>query len=329
MGCDIPTDVPIWDTEWRASAGQASLTAADVLPSDVVKIGNSFSLPIFPSTAGLALSRFCTACTAASGPKPAFDAVAVYQPSTPVDVVGGTIIAGEGRFSLRHSWGFDPLRPGGTATGSLSIEIVGQTGDVLGVATLDGAEIDFPSGTTRTLSVPVNGGRLEGGSEIRVRVASPAGADATLDPSAELAVSLLSDSFLLASSVDIRISDAAVESSALAFDLTEVDESVGGSVQRGALVIATGNSLDLGVGGAIEVDPGEGSVIRKALVIPKGTSEQSFELTVEEIQSMLGRLVDVRGKGVVQGGAGQVVTVSPIDRLDVKVDLELSIRIGG
>jgi hypothetical protein len=326
--CSIPTDTPTWDTEWTASAGTIAVTAADVLPDDVSEDGQSFTVPVFPSTTTFMLSEFCAGCEAGGGPKPPFEQTVAWEPATPVDVVGGVVVGGELRVRLRHGWGFDPLRPGGPETGSLTVELVDLGGTSFGSASLDGGSSEFPSGADRDLVISLEPGELEGGGVLLVDLSSPAGADATLDPTAELSVSVLTGSSIRAGAVDIRIGDGDVESTALQFDLTDVDDEVEGHVERGALVLTTGNTLDLAIGGALDLRPGQGAVITKALAVPKENAVQRFELSQEEIRSILGQLVDVRARGRVIAGQDGTVRVEPADRLDLKLDLELTVRVG-
>jgi hypothetical protein len=230
---------------------------------------------------------------------------------------------------LSHSWGFDPLRPGGSELGVITIEVTDEMGTPFGSTTLDGAETDFPSGSGLEVSVNLDAGEFQGGGVIRVRVVSPAGADATVDPAAELSVAVLLGSFLRASSLDVSVGDDDVESDPLQLDLTDIDSEVESHVRRGALILFTNNTLDLGIGGALDVQPGQGSVISRALAIPKGEEQQRFDLSLEEIQSILGQVVDLRARGRVLGGEDGVVRVQPQDRLDLRLDLELTVRIGG
>ncbi len=287
--CAIPTDTPVWDTEWTA----------------------------------------CPSCPAGAVLKPAFDETVDFTPPAPVDVVGAVIVGGEARFTLSHEWGFDPLRPGGGELGSITIEVADEMGQPFGSATLDGAQSDFPSGSSRDVTVPLGSGELTTGGLVRVRVVSPEGTDATLDPAGELSVAVLMGSFLRATAVDVRIGDKDVESDPLQLDLSQVDSEVQSKVRRGALILFTNNTLDVGIGGALDVKPLQGTVISKALAVPKGEIEQRFELSLEEIQSILGQLVDLRARGKILGGPDNVVRVEPRDRLDLRLDLELSVRIGG
>lgn len=328
-GCAIPTDTPNWDTEWTASAGTVGVTAADVLPDDVNTDGGTFRVPIFPATTSLRLSDFCPSCPTGTGPKPAFDETVEVDPSTPVDIVGGALLGGLARFRLSHSWGFDPLRPGGTEFGTITVEVTDAMGAPFGSTTLDGADTDFPSGSTRDVSVGLEAGEFQGGGTIRIRVVSPVGSDATVDPATELSVTVLTGSFLRASSLDVSLGDAEVESDPLQLDLTDVDSEVESQVRRGALILFTNNTLDLGIGGALDVLPVQGNVISRALAIPKGQQEQRFDLSLEEIQTILGQLVNLRARGRVLGGEDGIVRLRPQDRLDLRLDLELTVRIGG
>lgn len=327
--CAVPTDAPIWDTEWTASAGEVSVTAADVLPSDVDHEGSSFRMPLYPTTASFALSEFCPDCPAGQGSKPAFDGIVTFESSSPVEVAGGIVTGGEVRLRVTHDWGFDPLRPGGSESGVLSVEIVDESGQPLGAATLDGAVTDFPSGTSRELIVPVSSAVLQGSGQARLRLASPAGGEAVLNPSAEMSVSVVEGSFLRASELDVHIGDEDVVSDPLALNLTDIDSDVQSRVRQGALVLITNNTLDLGVGGTLEVRPLQGASISKSLAIPKGEQLQRFDLSLSEIQSILGQLIDLRARGTIEGGEGGIVRLRPEDRLDLRLDLELSVRIGG
>ncbi len=127
----------------------------------------------------------------------------------------------------------------------------------------------------------------------------------------------------------MSLGDTDVETEPLQLDLSEIDSDVQSQVRRGAIILFTNNTLDLGIGGALDVLPFQGSVISRALAIPKGQQEQRFDLSLEELQTILGQLVNLRARGRVLGGEDGIVRLRPQDRLDLRLDLELTVRIGG
>src|SRR5690606_30280838 len=75
--CDIPTEIPRWNTRWVIPAERTAFPVADLLPAgiSVVEGGERFDLPLEAISLSRSLADICSACAPADGltvPKPPF-----------------------------------------------------------------------------------------------------------------------------------------------------------------------------------------------------------------------------------------------------------------
>ena len=68
-GCDIPTEVPRWDTRWVIPAERTAFSVADLLPEGVTLApgGGSFDVPLEGITLSESLAGMCPECAPLDG----------------------------------------------------------------------------------------------------------------------------------------------------------------------------------------------------------------------------------------------------------------------
>ncbi|HET9982469.1 MAG TPA: hypothetical protein VFQ38_02730 [Longimicrobiales bacterium] len=309
--CDLPTDLPHWDTTWVVPGKGASFPVAQLLPSGVRAMpdGSAFQLDIAPTTFSTSLGEMCgSACPPVNGavvPKPAFTATLGSSLALPAGVASATVVGGTVVVNATNGFSFDPLRPGGGAFGTMTLT-VSAGGAVLASTTVDGATTPFPAGSTLSRTLPLASAAVTGAMSVRLVLTSPAGGLATMNTSDRLTVS--------ASAQGVRLGDARVDVGGrpvsvppVALELDGLDDMVVERVHGGALVLGITNPFG-GATGAMTLRitaPGV-APITKHVELRTGTTTERVELTQAELRSILGQ------PGVVLAATGTLSSASPV-----------------
>ncbi len=336
-GCDLPTSLPRWDTQWLLPVRNTSFTVAQLLPATVSTTPDrsAFLVDVAPVTISRTLGSVCAACVPLSGlyvPKPAFTATVSDTLRLPSDVGGATLVGGSMALTITNGLGFDPLRPGATARGTLTITLSSGTTN-LGSVTLDGASDSLPPNSTVTRSISLGAGPISGRIAVTMAVSSPAGDPVRIDASQSFSLTATPQTTRL-SDVTVQVNGKSVSLQPEALNVSGIDPSLVDQVTGGALLLTVTNPFN--VAGTLTLTiSGPGVTIVKPLPItPSSVSEQTTQripLTQQELRSMLGKSgVTFTATGTVSGATvdpqgARYVKVTPSQAVLVTALLELTL----
>lgn len=324
--CDYPTSAPKWRTEWLVPVKGTTLTVGELLPPGVTIADDSsaFLASVAPVTITRSLGELCGApCQDVSGrtvPKPAFSTTVEDTVWLPSDLAAATVASGSVAISIHNGLGFDPLRPGGTARGTIVITLA-SAGATVGTLTLDGDSVALAPGSTLLREIPLTGSTLGPAIVATALLTSPAGAAVPIDASQSFSLTASPQSLRLAD-VSVSVSEKPVAVSPFALDLGNVDASIVDHVATGSLVLDVANpfpvagDLQLTVTGA-GLDP-----ITKPLPLAPGDTTETVAYTQDEMRSMLGQAsLEVGAEGVVTAREPVRLTPTMTVRIDARLDL--------
>ncbi|HSR41884.1 MAG TPA: hypothetical protein VLL48_06925, partial [Longimicrobiales bacterium] len=167
-GCDIPTELPRFETVWETVLLRDSVSTAELLPEDVrLHPDGGFVVDSFTASEEVRLEDVCEFCTCFEGPIPALDiAPWDWRFQLPSRLLEAEVTEGTARVVLHNEAGFDVLDDGEGGRGFIEIAFV----DTRTESTLDSARIagPFPDGDSVTVDFDLAGLRL--GSSLVARV---------------------------------------------------------------------------------------------------------------------------------------------------------------
>jgi hypothetical protein len=329
--CEFPTEAPIFESRFVVPSENTTLTVGQLLPSSITVSGSNFQLALSPVTINRTLGQLCAACVAFNGftvPYPGFTASVSTTITIPSDVASAVLASGAVSVSIVNSFGFDPLNPpGATTAGNMTVTVVNGS-RTLGSTVITGS---FPTGTTRTASVPLTAGTISGPIDVTVAITSPPGGTApsnfvTVNTNGSLSVTA-SPANILISSANVAVSNKTISVNAIALDLSEIDQSIADRVVSGAIILKMTNPFT--VSGTLQLRiTGSGVNIVKNVTVAAGTTTQRVEFTGAELRQILGKDVQLSITGPVNA-TGSSVTVTPGQVLNVETSLDLVVQIGG
>jgi len=334
--CDIPTASPRWETRWIVPAEETSISVAEILPDGVALSPDSsaFAIQVDPVSFSRSLGSLCGGCQPLNGqtvPKPAFQGSFQQSVSFPAQVVSVEVSQGTLTIQAKNGFGFDPLRPGGGNTGTLTLTVYDGDagGPVVDRIVMDGATEAFAPGSTISKVLDLSG-TLGNTLTVEVEVDSPAGDATLIDTAQELTLSA-TPSEVLVSSADVQVANQDIQVAETALDVEDVDASIVDRVKSGAFEFDITNPWSIAASLSLVIDgPTMASPVTKSISIPaSGTSTVRVEFTQADLRSFLGEPgVTLRGQGSVSATAG-VVTISPTQTLVLDSRLDLVLTIGG
>lgn len=322
--CDIPTDLPEWNPTYAVPLADITIGVSQLLPPSVTLAnGNTaFSISLAPVSFGTSLGQLCPACAAFNGQtvaKPAFSGTFSTAIPLPTDVLGATLISGRLGFMATNGFSFDPIRPGGPSTGSLSVRVIEAGGALIGSRVIAGAVQAWPPGSTLTDSLELAG---TGSSfAVATTIDSPAGGTAQINTAARIDVTATPVQLLL-SSVQLRVQNRQLSAQPVQLDLTGIDEFIIDRVQGGSFVLELTNGFAVG-GSMTLVVSGGPTQITKQVAIPAADATVEVPFTESELESMLGRVVVISLSGLVSSDNGVTVTPSSALHAGTLLVLEL------
>ena len=344
LACQVPTDLPIWNTVWQVPADSSEVTVASLLPSSVtiVDVGagtKAFSFGLPEATTSTTLGETCYACAAAAGqriPKPEFSLADSATVNLPTDVVTADIIGGSIDYTLSNGFDFDPLNPGPTRGWMRILVTSGST--VMARDSINGASLALPSGGTVNRAIqfiasqasPIH---LNGPVTVTATLFSPAGDSVTINTSEQFSVA--------ASAHDIRISQVAVNVPTTTFtpqhgtvDLSSLDKANAGKIAGGAVILGITNPFAVGGSLSLDLQAPNGAHVVKGFTLNVGGSGSApstirLGLTSSEINSLVGQKdVAITISGSISSPNG-AVTVTPVERMAISTLVEATIVTGG
>lgn len=330
-GCDIPTDAPIIDQQWVIPVEETSVGVDELLPAGVSVSAGNFSVAVDPLATNEDLGTLCAACGAlnlTSAPKPAFTHNFTVSQTLPADVQSATIASGSVDITLSHTLGFDPIRPPGGTTGTVTITARdGAGGPAIGQVVIDGATDTFTSGVPLSRTMTLTPTTVGSTVELEVAVVSPAGGTTPADfvpinTSTSVSASATVTS-LLVSSASVNVESTSVSLEPQSLDVDDIDSSLTERIIEGGIVLDVVNPFGVSISGTIVIGP-----TTKSFAISAGaTSQVSLVYSGEELRSFLGQPgITFSGSGTASGG---LVTVTPDQELLIEATLDFTIRIGG
>jgi len=184
-GCDIPTELPSYDTLWEAVLLRDSVSTSQLLPDGVsVHPEGGFAVDSFTTTTEVEIEDVCEFCTCFEGPIPALDIQPYDWPfQLPSRVLEADVSEGIARVVLHNDAGFDVLDDGTGNTGHLKIDFF----DTRSRSVLDSVRISrpFPDGDSVTVEFDLTGLTLSNSLVARVSGRTPGSGCDVVDLSTE------------------------------------------------------------------------------------------------------------------------------------------------
>lgn len=329
--CDIPTQAPIYDTEWSVPGKSAQISVNTLLPHDVSPMSDNsaFRVTVSPSSSTISrrLGQDCSACAAANGlsvPKPPFVGGGTTSLALPTSISSATLVHDTVTLTIANGYNFDPIRPSASARGYITI-VVTNGSTVVGRDSIDGATTSLAAGATLTRKIPLSGAiSAASGLAFATTLNSPVGDPVTINMSRTITVSGSIDA-LFVSQAQVSIANQAVTSSATELDLTGVGDKVTKRANGGSLQLDIDNPFNVTGSLTLGFDGGDG-VIAKNVPLTAGASAPAMTFTKAELDRLLGHNVVVSYSGIVNGSS---VTVRPGQTVTVASRLQVAINMGG
>ncbi len=329
-GCDVPTNLPIFDVQWVFPVEETSISVVELLPANVDTAGGNFV--VTPNVVlSQTLGSLCPVCVGSGGvpvPKPVFLVSFNQTGSLPADVVSAELVAGSISLAVQNNLGFDPINPAtapaapGTFTVTLyDVDILGRQ---LGQVVLDGATGGtLPAGPS-TVPINLTAGTVSSTVFAEITLDSPQGDAVPIDLAAGFTVTVGDVSV---SSVTLNVDGISADLDPTSLDVGDIDTGVVDRIQSGSLILDIQNPFGVGVTLNLDISGTGFATISKNVVIGSAaTSTVTVTYTQAELQSFLGQtVVTVSGTGTVVAPSAATVTATQV--LVIQVDLDLTLEI--
>jgi hypothetical protein len=330
--CDIPTESPQWDTQWTVPADSARIDVSELLPASVgiTPDGTAFSITVPPVTFSQSLGDMCPSCPpAAVAPKPAFQTSFQDVTNLPADVSSVTTRTASATVSLDNGFSFDPIRPGGSETGELRLEVRDgdASGPIVAELTIDGATDSIPPGSTYIATMDLDAKTFGSVLTAVVFLDSPSGSTVVLTSSDEFSVDV-SPSEVLVDEAVVALVDQAVDIDPVSLDADDIPDEIIDRLEGGALILEVDNPFDVEANLDLQISGPGFPAIQKGVAVGMGASEEMVELTAAELRSFLGQPnVSFEGSGAASAPSG-TTAVRADQVLRFQALIQLTVRVG-
>lgn len=184
-GCDIPTELPRFDTAWEVVLLRDSVSTDELLP-DAVRLhpDGGFAVDSFTTSSEVRLEDVCEFCTCFEGPIPEVDLAPYdWRLQLPSRLLEAEVDRGTARVVLHNEVGFDVLDDGEGGRGFIRIAFV----DTRTGSTLDSVRIarPFPDGDSLAVEFDLAGLRLGNALVARLSGRTPGSGCDSVDLSLE------------------------------------------------------------------------------------------------------------------------------------------------
>ena len=330
-GCDIPTDLPIFDVRWVLPVEETSISVTEFLPTNVTVAAGNFDVSVAPVVLSETLGSICPLCvnSGVPVPKPAFTINYSQTGNLPADVVSAQLVSGSISLAIQNNLGFDPINPAPASSGTFTVTLYDTdiNGRPLGQVTLDGATGGaLPPGPT-TIPLTLAPGTISSAIFAVVDLVSPAGDPVLIDVNAAFDITATVVSFLV-SSATLNVDGRPVSISATNLDAGGINDSITDRILSGSLILDVQNPFGVGVTMLLDISgPGFMTIQKNVTIGSAATSSVTVPYTPTEWQTFLGQSgVSVSGAGtVVSPGIPATVTPAQVMTIEVTVDLILEV----
>ena len=341
--CDVPTAMPNWDMTWDFPASSATISVNSFLPNGVTltPTGSAFQANLNPVTITRTLAQDCPQCAAGvTAPKPGYSSTTTGNATfLPTGMTAATLISDTVYVTMVNRYQFDPLNPGGGATGTMTFT-VSSGAAVLGTLSLSGPANTIPGGgATTTAKIPVSGAVTSAGVSARVDVTSPQGSTITLTaPSGQqftytVRIGGSAQGPLTASSATLTLTNQAIRPnpSDFSFDFGSADKA-----DSALMFVTVNNPLPLsgnlnmnllgcgdGNGNFSDSCPTFTNLVTRTAQISSGTTTATFKFGQPGAKALL------NAKEISFGGQlSGTVTVTPATALSFTSRIQLTMHTG-
>jgi len=332
-GCDLPTEMPVWETRWIVPGETTRFGAGSFLPERIRVSDDStvFLLEVAEFMDGRTLAQLCPVCTPLDGqtvPKPPFSGILNGFGSFPGELEAASMEEGGVTLALSHGFSFDPIRPGLNA-GALRIRVWNgsRNGRLLSDTLVSGEAEAFPPGTLKLIGLPLEPGVIQDGLFVEVGIDSPLGDPTKIWIDESFEGGFRPDPLRLAS-VRLLTAGRTVGANPSTLDVEDLDAQLVARVMDGAIEVSVGNPLDLSLDVDLIIRAPEIPDLVRHLAIPPGETMTRLDFTGEELRSFLGRAgVTLEGSGTVREDAPPV-DLSPLQEVSLRLTLDLTLQMG-
>jgi hypothetical protein len=330
--CDIPTEAPIIESQWRLPSESTEVRVADFLPSGVsVDASQSaFVVDVEGHSEQTTLGELCSDCAQINGlvaPKPAFEHIVEADATLPSDVASVVLASAFIDVTVRNGLSFDILRPGGEV-GTLELSVFTLDGTPVTSTTISGLDRELPGdGGTLLETLTLQNVEIDG-LQLVASIISPAGDETLIDVDHVVDVDVVLRN-VTAASARTTLAGEEFELDPIDLDVQSLDSSIIDRIVSGRGIVAIVNELGVASDISIRVEGPTFEPIQKQLQVPAtATSEVTVEFTSDELKQFLGQSdVQLAGTGVVTTPG--TVLVTPDMTISIDLTLDATLRIGG
>jgi hypothetical protein len=289
--CDLPSAPPKWETTWTAPVSDVHIAVADLLPAGITVDGSAFAATFSGASASISLGEACAECAAANGfvvPKPAFEVSVSGSGTLAADVGTVTLDAGNAlTVTLTHTFNFDPIRPGGDATGRIILTVASGTWSRQAI--VDGATQQFPANTPLVVAVPLpTNGVVQDSIALTAHLESPAGDPVSINTTQRFTASGTLSPIRIASG-HVRVKDQTVTATT-SLNLADVASDIASRAQAAEFRLRLDNPFSV-AGDALLDLAVPGQTISNAFRVAPGAQTVQVALSGDQIRALLGHEV--------------------------------------
>ena len=334
-GCDVPTELPVFDVRWVFPIEDKSISVEELLPTGVAVSGGNFQVDVAPFTLAQTLGGLCAACVPLDGftvLKPAFNTSYNESGTLPTDVVSAALVSGSISLAIQNNLGFDPINPAVADPGSMTMTVYDGDvlGRVLGQVALAGPVNSLPNGGLTTIPIALSPGTVTPTILTVIDVDSPLGdTNILIDVNAGFDITATVGSILV-SSVTILVDGRAVSIPETTLDVSDIDADLVANIQSGSLVLDIQNPFGVAIDVVVEIGGTNINTLQRNVTIGSGpTTSATLSYTGLDLQSFLGKTgVFFRGTGTVTS-PGVPATVTPTQEATLEASLDVVLELGG
>jgi hypothetical protein len=331
--CDVPTEMPWWETRWLLPGEDTRVDTNAFLPSGVTVSDDRsvFLVDLEGFLEARTLGELCPLCVPLDGqtaPKPPFESDITVLAPIPAEMEEALLEDGTLRLEVDNGLNFDPIRPG-PDPGSLEVLVWDGSngGRLLADTLISGAVDSIPPGTRKVVELALGPGLLLDGLFMELLLDSPLGDQVEIRIQDRLDGHFVPEP-LRVTSARIQVAGREVTLDTTELDLEDLDQGMVDRVLEGAVDIAVENPFDVALDLTLRISgPDTPDLVREIIIVP-GTSTLRLDFSGAELRSFLGR------PGVILEGGGTVrldappVEVTPEDEVTLRVTLDLILRLG-